>query len=112
MKVHNTQGKTYNEQAETRRNTNTNKTEHKETHQTMKYKSTMGREHSNKATIQTISNNRINKYNKILHSPLDVIENYGGGGARCIITEIFLQKSADEKLLNQQATVGELVTQI
>lgn len=34
----------------------------------------------------------INKYNKILHSPLDVIENYGGGGARCIITEIFLQK--------------------
>ena len=34
----------------------------------------------------------INKYNKILHSPLDVIENYGGGGARCMITEIFLKK--------------------
>jgi hypothetical protein len=34
----------------------------------------------------------INKFCKIVHSPLDTIEKYGGGGARCMIAEIFLKK--------------------
>ena len=33
----------------------------------------------------------INKYAKILHSPLDTIEHFGGGGARCMIAEVFLK---------------------
>jgi hypothetical protein len=32
----------------------------------------------------------LNKYCKIIHSPLDTIEKYGGGSARCMIAEIFL----------------------
>ena len=35
----------------------------------------------------------INKFCKIVHSPLDTIERYGGGGARCMIAEIFLKKT-------------------
>ena len=34
----------------------------------------------------------INKFCKIVHSPLDTIEYYGGGGARCMLAEIFLNK--------------------
>lgn len=34
----------------------------------------------------------INNFCKIVHSPLDTIEKYGGGGARCMITEMFLKK--------------------
>ena len=34
----------------------------------------------------------INRFCKIVHSPLDTIEKYGGGGARCMIAEIFLNK--------------------
>jgi len=34
---------------------------------------------------------RINKKMKILHSPLDTIEYFGGGSARCMIAEIFLK---------------------
>ncbi|MBH76189.1 MAG: amidinotransferase [Flavobacteriales bacterium] len=37
--------------------------------------------------IKTIEN-----FSKIVHSPLDTIEKYGGGGARCMIAEIFLNK--------------------
>ncbi len=33
---------------------------------------------------------QIEKYAKILHSPLEVIETYGGGSARCMIAEVFL----------------------
>ncbi len=32
----------------------------------------------------------LNKHYKIIHSPLDTIEKYGGGSARCMIAEIFL----------------------
>ena len=35
----------------------------------------------------------INKSSKIISIPLDTIEKYGGGSARCMIAEIFLQKS-------------------
>ena len=34
---------------------------------------------------------RLDKYNRIIHSPLDHIEGAGGGGARCMIAEVFLQ---------------------
>jgi len=36
--------------------------------------------------------NIINKYSNIIHSPLNTIETCGGGSARCMIAEIFLQK--------------------
>jgi len=32
----------------------------------------------------------LNKYNRILHSPLTAIENSGGGSARCMLAEVFL----------------------
>ncbi|TAG86554.1 MAG: amidinotransferase [Bacteroidetes bacterium] len=35
---------------------------------------------------------KITKYTKIFHSPLDTIENNGGGSARCMIAEVFLAK--------------------
>jgi hypothetical protein len=35
----------------------------------------------------------ISKSSKIIPIPLDTIEKYGGGSARCMIAEIFLQKS-------------------
>jgi len=31
----------------------------------------------------------IEKYSEIIYAPLDVIEKYGGGSARCMIAEIF-----------------------
>ena len=34
----------------------------------------------------------ITRYMKIIHSPLNVIESFGGGSARCMIAEIFLKK--------------------
>jgi hypothetical protein len=34
----------------------------------------------------------IEKYSKILHSPLDTIETLGGGSARCMMAEVFLPK--------------------
>ena len=34
----------------------------------------------------------INKYMRIIHSPLNIIESFGGGSARCMIAEIFLQE--------------------
>ena len=34
----------------------------------------------------------IHKYSKIIHSPLDTIEYFGGGGARCMIAELYLKK--------------------
>ena len=34
----------------------------------------------------------IMKSSKIIPIPLDTIEKYGGGSARCMIAEIFLQK--------------------
>ena len=33
----------------------------------------------------------LEKYNRLLHSPLDNIEMAGGGSARCMLAEIFLQ---------------------
>ena len=34
----------------------------------------------------------LEKYNRIIHSPLDTIETAGGGSARCMMAEIFLEK--------------------
>ena len=34
----------------------------------------------------------IHQYSKIIHSPLDTIEYFGGGGARCMIAELYLKK--------------------
>ena len=44
---------------------------------------------------KSLTNDQIKKlktYNKLLHSELDLIEKLGGGGARCMIAENFLQK--------------------
>ena len=35
----------------------------------------------------------IEKYNPIIHIPLDVIEACGGGSARCMMAEVFLPKN-------------------
>ncbi len=37
--------------------------------------------------------NKIREFTKIIHSPLDTIEKYGGGSARCMMAEIFLPKA-------------------
>lgn len=34
----------------------------------------------------------LQKYNRIIHSPLDTIETAGGGSARCMMAEVFLKK--------------------
>ncbi len=35
---------------------------------------------------------QIEKHTRILHSPIKTIETYGGGSARCMMAEVFLQK--------------------
>ena len=35
---------------------------------------------------------KIEKHTQILHSPIKTIETYGGGSARCMMAEVFLQK--------------------
>lgn len=35
---------------------------------------------------------KLNSYNRIIHAPLTTIETNGGGSARCMMAEIFLQK--------------------
>lgn len=35
----------------------------------------------------------LEKHTRLLHSPLDTIETYGGGSARCMIAEVFLPES-------------------
>ncbi|MBK9489579.1 MAG: amidinotransferase [Haliscomenobacter sp.] len=35
---------------------------------------------------------QIEKHTQILHSPIDTIETYGGGSARCMMAEVFLPK--------------------
>lgn len=37
---------------------------------------------------------QLEKYARILHTPINTIENIGGGGVRCMIAEIFLTKKA------------------
>jgi len=34
----------------------------------------------------------LNKYNKIIHSPLTTIETNGGGSARCMMAEVYLPR--------------------
>jgi hypothetical protein len=36
--------------------------------------------------------NQIMKYCRLVYSPLTTIEKYGGGSARCMMAEIFLEK--------------------
>jgi len=38
--------------------------------------------------------NQIEKYCKILYSSLDIIEACGGGSARCMMAEVFLQEKS------------------
>jgi hypothetical protein len=35
---------------------------------------------------------KINQYNEILHSDLSTIETNGGGSARCMMAEVFLEE--------------------
>ena len=46
--------------------------------------STQAYEHLSAEQIQTIE-----FYNKIIHSPLLTIETIGGGGARCMMAEVY-----------------------
>ncbi len=38
---------------------------------------------------------RLEKHCRLLHSPIDTIETYGGGSARCMMAEIFLPEKED-----------------
>ncbi len=38
----------------------------------------------------------LEKHTRLLYSPLDTIETYGGGSARCMMAEIFLPEGAEE----------------
>ncbi|MBL0056760.1 MAG: amidinotransferase [Chitinophagaceae bacterium] len=40
----------------------------------------------------------LEKFNRILHSPLDTIEKTGGGSARCMMAEVFLEEVKREKV--------------
>jgi hypothetical protein len=40
----------------------------------------------------------LQKYNRIIHSSLSTIETAGGGSARCMMAEIFLQKKPEDDL--------------
>jgi hypothetical protein len=40
----------------------------------------------------------LRSFNEIIHVPLDTIEKYGGGSARCMLAEIFLPKYDPDKL--------------
>jgi hypothetical protein len=41
---------------------------------------------------------KLQKYNRIIHSSLSTIETAGGGSARCMMAEIFLQKKPEDDL--------------
>ena len=43
--------------------------------------------------LNDLQKNSINKYAKIVFSPLNTIEAYGGGSARCMMAEVFLPKT-------------------
>ena len=43
-------------------------------------------------SLDTGQISRLQKFNRIIHSPLNHIETAGGGSARCMIAEIFLQQ--------------------
>jgi hypothetical protein len=36
--------------------------------------------------------NRLRSYNRIIHAPLYTIETNGGGSARCMMAEVFLER--------------------
>lgn len=40
-------------------------------------------------SLDTKQVNKLQRYNRIIHSPLDTIETCGGGSARCMLAEIF-----------------------
>ncbi len=40
---------------------------------------------------------RLNKHTRLLHSPLETIETYGGGSARCMMAEVFLPASGGSR---------------
>jgi hypothetical protein len=44
------------------------------------------------AALFTEQLNELEKYNRIIHSPLNTIEAAGGGSARCMMAEIFLER--------------------
>ncbi len=50
------------------------------------------------STLNNYQKEIINKKSTILHSPLDTIEYFGGGSARCMIAEIFLEPNFGHKL--------------
>ena len=49
-------------------------------------------------SLTTSQKKIVNKNSKIIYSPLDTIEYFGGGSARCMITEIFLKPNYTAKL--------------
>ena len=45
------------------------------------------------ASLTTAQVDKLQKHNRIIHSPLDTIETAGGGSARCMMAEVFLEKN-------------------
>jgi hypothetical protein len=43
-------------------------------------------------SLTTAQKTQLKKHTKIVHAPLHTIEQYGGGGARCMLAEVFLPK--------------------
>ncbi len=44
------------------------------------------------SSLTTVQVEMLQKHNRIIHSPLDTIETAGGGSARCMMAEVFLEK--------------------
>ena len=42
--------------------------------------------------LTTAQIERLEGHTQILHAPIDVIETYGGGSARCMMAEVFLPR--------------------
>ncbi|MBS1754250.1 MAG: amidinotransferase [Ferruginibacter sp.] len=46
-------------------------------------------------SLNTIQRETLEQFNRIIHSPLHTIETAGGGSARCMMAEVFLEKRKD-----------------
>ncbi|MBX2934888.1 MAG: amidinotransferase [Ferruginibacter sp.] len=43
-------------------------------------------------SLNTLQREKLEKFNRIIHAPLHTIETAGGGSARCMMAEVFLEK--------------------
>ena len=45
--------------------------------------------------LDDVQKNTLQRHTRLLHSPIDTIETYGGGSARCMMAEVFLPEVAE-----------------